>query len=1007
MARRAVTEETTGATPSARLTGATLDPPSWGSRFAGPFASVRMAAIGLRRTFGLLAVVSLGMLAAIALICTVPLYTRLVSETQLHQTLTTQRPADLNIEVSAQAVAIQPSAAESAVKQSDSLAQRWIGDFIASSMSFLQGNGRMRITALNGVEQRERPGFTSTLPHDSLAAVYGFDMRQAGPHMHLFAGCLPQDNPADGVPGVLITNRMANVNPGDTLTLQVSGYLDQIVTVRVVGIWYPNDETEAFWNGHSFDTVFLDDPPVFPILFSTNGFTSALAFNVQAGERPLGMVVHDIYYTDPSRISADRIAATITNVKTLRAQLNGNLLGRNGVNVVAVQTSLDKILAALQDEFALLALPLYVVAAQLVGLALLFVFVMAGVLVDRRQVEIATLKSRGASTAQLLISYGLQGVLLATLSAVVAPLLAATLSLTLVRTFVPSSVELLNDSFGERYVMSAAASQAVLLPALAGAALSIAAVLAAALRAARLDVLALRREQGRSTAVPFWKRYYLDVGLVALCAVGYVELGQFGGLNVRAALSGTGGASTSPDLLLVAAPGLLLLAGALLVLRLFPLAAQAGAGLASRGRGATAMLAFAQVARAGNAFARLTLLLTLAVGLGLFALTFQASLAQNAADRAAYLAGSDELARLVPDTPNTLALRDRYAHLPGVLAATPVLRTTARSVDQVGVTAQVLAVDSSSFASVARWRDDYATAPLATLMAGMQSHLRGSRAGDADDPLWALVDPAFAATVRVGPGDRFNLASNQVAGSPIAFVVGGVVTYFPTMFDGQFSGFLVVDMNEYLTAVSNQAVFSPSGSGPNEYWLRTTSDLAGQAALAKALADANLLVSDAVSRPALASAFLADPLAAGMTGLLLVGAMTAAALATVGGIVQSILSARLRVRDFAIMRTLGTSAGQLLRMLLGEQVIVYLFGLASGTLLGLALSTATLPFLQFSSSLTNPDQAGVPPYVLIFNLPGAATFYAVLLGAFVVALLLAARVAVRVGLGRTLRLGED
>ena len=161
------------------------------------------------------------------------------------------------------------------------------------------------------------------------------------------------------------------------------------------------------------------------------------------------------------------------------------------------------------------------------------------------------------------------------------------------------------------------------------------------------------------------------------------------------------------------------------------------------------------------------------------------------------------------------------------------------------------------------------------------------------------------------------------------------------------------------------------------------------------------------SRRALQTQYQQDPLTAGMTGLLLIGALTAAALAILGAIAQSALTARQRTQQFAILRTLGMSGGQLVRMLLSEQTIVYCFGLLGGTALGLALSSATLPYLQFSSSITDPDQANIPAYLFVFNTPGAALFYGALAVAFLLSLVLAARVAATVGLGRTLRLGED
>ena len=234
-----------------------------------------------------------------------------------------------------------------------------------------------------------------------------------------------------------------------------------------------------------------------------------------------------------------------------------------------------------------------------------------------------------------------------------------------------------------------------------------------------------------------------------------------------------------------------------------------------------------------------------------------------------------------------------------------------------------------------------------------------------------------------------------------------MVTQFPTMYDNFPDGYMIVPIGDYFTAIVTPEIGGGSGQQPNEYWLRTTADTKAAAARTKALGDAALAVTSVTSRRALQTQYQQDPLTAGMTGLLLIGALTAAALAILGAIAQSALTARQRTQQFAILRTLGMSGGQLVRMLLSEQTIVYCFGLLGGTALGLALSSATLPYLQFSSSITDPDQANIPAYLFVFNTPGAALFYGALAVAFLLSLVLAARVAATVGLGRTLRLGED
>jgi predicted lysophospholipase L1 biosynthesis ABC-type transport system permease subunit len=418
------------------------------------------------------------------------------------------------------------------------------------------------------------------------------------------------------------------------------------------------------------------------------------------------------------------------------------------------------------------------------------------------------------------------------------------------------------------------------------------------------------------------------------------------------------------------------------------------------------MLAFSQVSRVSGAFGRLTLLLTLSVGLGVFALNYQASLARNVVDRAAYAAGADERVTLGSGAPDAPAMRKRLTALPGAQVVTPVYRSHVDSDTPPINTASVLAVNPGDFAKVANWRDDFAAQPLDALMREMSAHAQGGAAGDTQHPIWALVNANFTDAYHLRPGDRFHRDAAEGRGQ-INFVVGAVINEFPTMYDAVSGGVLVVPVDDFLTALLNPAVGGALDASPNEYWLHVSSDPTAAAARATALRDPALTISSVTSRRALQRQYQEDPLTAGMTGLLLIGALTAAALAILGAIAQSALTARQRTRQFAILRTLGMSGGQLLRMLLSEQVIVYFFGLLGGTALGLALSSATLPYLQFSSSISDPDQVGVPSYLFVFNFPGAAFFYAALALAFLLSLLLAARVAATVGLGRTLRLGED
>jgi ABC-type antimicrobial peptide transport system permease subunit len=258
-------------------------------------------------------------------------------------------------------------------------------------------------------------------------------------------------------------------------------------------------------------------------------------------------------------------------------------------------------------------------------------------------------------------------------------------------------------------------------------------------------------------------------------------------------------------------------------------------------------------------------------------------------------------------------------------------------------------------------------------------------------------------------GDRFTVDLSDTPFNSTALIVGGIVSGFPTLYPAhEIGSFVVTNENDLFTAIKlGSTTGDLSLDGPNEYWLRTTSDASKHQALLNALADPRYDVQKSSSLPEALAAAAANPVSSGMRGLLLVGAVTAGVLAILGSIVQSLLAARQRVTQFAVLRTVGMEGRQLTGLLLGEQLIVYLFGLAGGTILGLLLVTATLPFLQFSDTTVDPSKLGVPPYVLTFNGTGTGVFYLALLVAFALALTIAARFASTIGLGKALRLGED
>ena len=124
----------------------------------------------------------------------------------------------------------------------------------------------------------------------------------------------------------------------------------------------------------------------------------------------------------------------------------------------------------------------------------------------------------------------------------------------------------------------------------------------------------------------------LDIGLVIIAAIVYWQLQSY-----RSPVGGS--ASLSVDPVLVAAPAIVLLAGALLCVRLIPAASRLAERIGSRSRGAVLPLAAWEVGRRSQRATAAVLLLTLALAVGTFSQSFLATWRQSQVDQASLAVG--------------------------------------------------------------------------------------------------------------------------------------------------------------------------------------------------------------------------------------------------------------------------------------------------------------------------------------------------------------------------------
>ena len=228
-------------------------------------------------------------------------------------------------------------------------------------------------------------------------------------------------------------------------------------------------------------------------------------------------------------------------------------------------------------------------------------------------------------------------------------------------------------------------------------------------------------EQGglsRQETRTFGQRVGLDVALVGITAIALWQLRLYG-----APLTRTVQGSIGLDPLLVAAPAIGLIAGGVLALRILPRLAEAIEALVSRRGDLVVSLSSRQLARRPLRYTRSALLLMLAVSMGVFALSYAATWSASQRDQAAYQSGAD--VRVKPGqaqgTPAAWALPGAYGALAGVGATSPVERISGGISFTGARSADLLALDADTAASIVLMRPDESETSVVALMQALRA----------------------------------------------------------------------------------------------------------------------------------------------------------------------------------------------------------------------------------------------------------------------------------------------
>ena len=393
--------------------------------------------------------------------------------------------------------------------------------------------------------------------------------------------------------------------------------------VEVVGIIAATDPGNRYWSGSEESDAIIDRrTPNWETLVMIVPETTFFGSMVELA-RGVSADFDTRYSLELDALNSRNSTAVSREVRALERQLSAT------DQRLHVNTGLVEVLETYDQKLFFTRLPLFVLLLQIGGIVAYYLVMVSTMLVERQASELALLRSRGATTAQLLARFGVEGLLLAVLAVVAGPPIAAAVISALGLT--PAFEALSGGGLLEVNISGFA-----YLLAGGGALLAFASLMLPAWRATRSTMVEFKRSSARPRPTPPFLRYYLDVALVLVSAIVFWQLSRQQGLFTESLF---GEVQADPFLLLT--PSVFLLTVGIVFLRLFPLLLRAVAAAIGRTRSVAVLFGMRSLVRNTTHYTRLILLLMFATGVGMFGASFNETLDRSYRDRAAYAVGAD------------------------------------------------------------------------------------------------------------------------------------------------------------------------------------------------------------------------------------------------------------------------------------------------------------------------------------------------------------------------------
>jgi putative ABC transport system permease protein len=781
---------------------------------------------------------------------------------------------------------------------------------------------------------------------------------------------------------VLASEEMASkigLQIGDTYYLR---HNNAQIPVTIVGLWRPTDPKAPYWDASTPQWMLVNEV----------SYTGAIS----------DVVTDELWYStwyltaSGANLHAGDVAGLDQRIKAI-ANRAGTLLPNTKL-IASPLAALDRY----QKNAQSLTYLLYAFSVPILALILAFIGLVAGLFVGQQRGEMAILRSRGASSLQVIGISLLQGALLGVVA------LAGGIGLGILIAYAIGKSRSFLD-FSATGAMRISVTPAALGYGLLGIALLLLVqVLIPTLGAAENTIVSYKQERARSFRQPWWQRYWIDLLLLLPAGYGLWLMQQ----QIQKAADATAKIPDplqNPLLLLV--PALIIFAAALFTLRIIPRLMELLSWLLRPTDSVGLLMAARYLARTPAFYNAPLVLLVLTLGLSAFTASLARTLDSQLEKQMRYQSGADlniyELGTASNETRAvpiyTFVPTADHLSLPGVRTATPVGRykTTVLLAEGPAAEGAFLGIDRLTFAKTAYWNKDFATQSIGSLM-----NLLGA------NPEGVLVPTSFLKTRNLKIGDKLRMAVVVSPGQSQALEARIVGTFdlFPTWYP---------ENGPMFVGNLDQLFLQAGGDYPHEVWMsldpsadpeKIVYGVRGYSLVLDQEADQTKLVKNGLNT------FIKDwssaelniraqqrrPDRQGLFGLLSVGFVASALLTVLGFLLYALFSFRRRFIEMGMLRAVGLSVKQMQRLLAAELGFLVLTGIGMGTLLGVVASYQFVPLLQIGSSA----QSQFPPFQIEIAWLSIIEIYILFGILFLVALGALSALLVRMKIFQAIKLGE-